>query len=202
MRPLSLGKYKMTTTDFYSPKTITQVDVFNDIINRPSIPWTHTANVISKDAYASSVSPLTTVSGFWQEKFYRETSQLWLTNFSISNFDNVVGIEFELNAQRNARVQDLLIQLVLDNAIIGENRASIINPVQSDMNTAELTPIQTPINDYNIYGAPDDMWGTSLTGADIANSTFGIVISFKSNQIIPHSDIAYVDQVGIRITYA
>jgi len=71
------------------------------------------------------------------------------------------------------------------------------------MYTGELLEPINPVGDYNIYGSPTDLWGTTgLTASNISNSTFGIVISFRSNVIYPHTDIAYVDQVGLRITYA
>jgi hypothetical protein len=46
------------------------------------------------------------------------------------------------------------------------------------------------------------MWGTELTSEQLADPTFGIVISFKSNVIYPHTDLAYVNQVALRVTCA
>lgn len=193
----------MTTTPFYVPTNITQVDVINDITTLKSIPWDHDGAIISKEVYAMTRSPLTTISGFWQEKFYRETSQLWTTGYNIPNDSRTItGIELQMNVQRKARIQDLIIQLTLNGEIIGENRASLISQTQSNMYTAELDIPEVPIEDYHIYGGSIDLWGTELSSADVANSSFGAVISFKSNQVVPHSDIVYLDQVAIRITYA
>jgi hypothetical protein len=188
---------------FYTPSTIIQVDSVNAVTGRPSIKWDHSNNIISKDNFAVTKGCLTTISGLWMEKFYSETSQLRLTNFNIPlDTRQVVGIEFSLNVQRVARIQDLVIQLMINGQLIGDNRASIINPVQADTNTAEISVPETPINDFNIYGSPSDMWGTTLSSEDVSNPTFGITISFRSNYIIPHYDQVYVDQAAIRITYA
>ena len=62
-------------------------------------------------------------------------------------------------------------------------------------------PLQT-VGDYNIYGGSADMWGTQLTSANLSDPTFGVVIAFKSNVIYPHNDLAYLNQVGLRATYA
>jgi hypothetical protein len=78
----------------------------------------------------------------------------------------------------------------------------MINPVQSDMYTGDNT-VPTPVGDSHIYGGPADLWATTdLTASDIANPTFGIVVSFRSNAIYPHRDLAYLSQVALRITYA
>jgi len=194
----------MTTTQFYNPTTIVNVPVANTIVpTNPSIDWKFNSKAIAPGAGASSTASLYTISGLWMEKFLSTTSQLWCTNYNIPNTNStIVGIEFQLNVHRAARIEDLLIQLTLGGQLIGSNYASTINPVQSDMYTGELTT-PTPVGDINIYGSSSDLWGTSgLTAANIADPTFGIVVSFQSNQIYPHRDICYLDQASLRITYA
>ena len=193
----------MTTTPFYVPSQIAQVTNFNSVTNQPSIDWQHSELAINTNSYAVTKSGLYTISGLWMEKFRSETSELWCTGLRIPVQEGTIsGIEVQLNVQRVARVQDLVIQLTLGGELIGENRASDINPVQSNMYTGDydLTPI--PINDYNIYGSPTDMWGTELTTDDISDETFGVVISFQSNSVMPHRDLVYVDQLAVRVTYA
>jgi hypothetical protein len=201
--PFCLGKYNMNTA-FYDPTTINQVTIHNPVTNTNSIDWNFNPSVIEPNVFATSKKPLYTISGMWMEKFLSNTSQLWCTGYNIPNNNmQVVGIEFKLNILRNARIEDLLIQLTLNNELIGDNRASTVNPVQSDMYTGNLLEPINPVGDFNIYGSATDLWGTSgLTSADISDPTFGIVISFKSNAIYPHTDIAYIDQVGLSITYA
>ena len=187
----------MTTTAFYLPKTITQRNIPNLVTGKDSIPWQ--SNSVSN----MSNTGLYTISGFWQEKFRSQTSELWCTGFEFPEFmGTVTGIELELDIRRAARIEDLVIQLTLNGELIGDNMASQINPVQADMYTADNTPKPIPFDDYHVYGAADNLWGAELTSVDVLDPSFGIVISFQSNLIIPHRDIAYLDQVALRITYA
>ena len=199
------GKYMMTTTAFYSPTAINQVTIANDITGIPSIDWDFNPTLISDIAQATTKKRLYTISGLWMEKFLSNTSQLWCTQLNIpDNNRTVIGMELLLGIQRSSRVEDLLIQLTLNGELIGDNYASTINPVQSSMYTGDYmeTPAQ-PVGDIGMYGGPADLWGTTgLTSANIADPTFGIVVSFRSNEIYPHSDLAYLNQVGLRITYA
>jgi len=193
----------MTTTAFLFPSTVTQVTVPNEITGIPSIDWTGLEYISNTGSYAVSKRPLYTISGLWMEKFLSNTSQIWLTGFNITANDNqLTGIEFQLHIQRAARIEDLLIQLTLNGELIGDNQASWVNPVQSDMYTGDFTEPLNPIGDYNIYGGPTNLWGTTLSNVDVTDPSFGVVISFKSNTTYPHSDIAYVDQVAVRTTYA
>jgi len=200
----------MTTTPFRIPTTVTQISVPNNITGIDSIPWKNLEYITSNDSYAISAKPLYTISGLWMEKFLSNTSILYLTGFNFPDIQQVVaGIELQLHVLRSARIEDLVIQLTnggLDlngmPIMIGENLASTVNPVQSDMYTGDYTTPLLQVGDYNIYGGATNMWGATLTSANIASPTFGIVISFKSNQIYPHNDLAYVNQVALRITYA
>ena len=203
----------MTTTPFCIPTTVMQISVPNDITGIDSIPWKNLEYITSKDSYAISAKPLYTISGLWMEKFLSNTSILYLTGFNFPDIQQVVaGIELQLHILRSARIEDLVIQLTdggLDlngmPIMIGENLASTVNPVQSNMYTGEYmdSPVPPqPVGDYNIYGGPTNLWGTTLSSVDIINPTFGIVISFKSNEIYPHKDLCYVNQVALRATYA
>jgi hypothetical protein len=137
------------------------------------------------------------------EKYLSNTNELWCTNLNIPDPNlPVLGIEFLLDMNRLARVEDLLIQLILNNELIGDNQASPVDPVQSNMYTGDNSPLLPIISNCNIYGAPNFMWGAdTLTSADVADPSFGIVFSFRSNQVYPHRDLVYVKQIGIRITY-
>lgn len=193
----------MTTTPFYAPSNIAQVEHFNSVTGQPSINWNHSELAINTNSYAVTQSGLYTISGMWQEKFRSETSELWCTGIPFPQQEGTIsGIEVQLNVHRVARVQDLVIQLTLNGELIGENRASDINPVQSNMYTGDYDIAPTPNSDYHVYGSDTDMWGTTLTAADINDASFGVVISFQSNSVMPHRDLVYVDQLAVRITYA
>lgn len=131
--------------------------------------------------------------------------QIAITGYStqVPGLTQVAGIELALNVQRAGRIQDLKIKLVLNGVEIANsnNLASTINPVQTDMNTGDFTTPQDPVGDFSIYGGPADLWGTALTASDVADPTFGVVVSFQSNATYPHRDLAYLSQVALRITY-
>ena len=190
------------TTHFYTSTIIQDVTPEHDHLAQPIINWDFNGP-ISENNYASSKKPLYTISGLWMEKYLSHTSELWCTGFNIPDEGlPVVGIEFSLNMKRFARIEDLRIQLTLNNEQIGNNMASLIDPVQVNMYTGDNSPLLPVIGDSHIYGNSTDLWGTTgLTSTDIADPTFGIIISFRSNQVYPHRDFAEVNQIALRITY-
>jgi len=192
-----------TTTKFYSPSLLINRTFTNTETNQTSIDWNYNG-AISQNNYATTSKPLYTVSGIWMERFLTTTSQLLCINLGISNADRPVqGVEFNLLMERAGRVEDLVIQLTQGGVPIGNNLANTTNPVIANMYTGDRmeAPAPYPGNNYT-YGGPGDLWGTALTSADVADPTFGVIVSFKSNVAIPHRDLAYLYQLGIRITYA
>ena len=176
-------------TDFLPPSTIEQI---TDDINS-TIPWKNLSLSTSLESYAVSESTLYTISGLWMERFRSKTSQIWTTNYQILVLSNTLtGIELRVNVLRSARIQDLIIQLTLNGELIGINYAV-------DMTTQYAYQHNIPlVGDYNIYGGNLDLWGTELTTQDIQNNTFGAVVSFQSNETLPHRDLVYINQLAIR----
>jgi hypothetical protein len=91
----------------------------------------------------------------------------------------VTGISVRIYAEKN-RVRDQLVQLHLDGALIGSNRAS------------------ESAGHEHVYGGDTDMWGTQLTLAQLPNIKVALVYQSGS---MPHSDHAYVDTVLLQINY-
>ena len=171
----------MITTPFLIASTLNQVSTDG------SIDWTHPNGSLGKDSfqYAVTSKPLHTISGLWQERFASMTSQLWFTNFPFApTGSRLLGIEVQINAIRGARVQDYIVQLVLGGNRIGDNIA--------DAHT----------DNYKIYGAPDNIWNSPTTLINTIDPTFGVVIALRSNVTIPHTDLGYIDNVAMRITYS
>ena len=104
-----------------------------------------------------------------------------------SNYDPVspslLGVEVQFNSIRSNRVQDYLVQLVLNGALVGDN---IADPATDNIKT---------------YGSSTNLWNSNITINDITKISFGVAISFRSNVTIPHKDLGYLDQVRMRITY-
>jgi hypothetical protein len=187
-------------TQFYNPTAITEFGEQNDLV-QPLIGWNINGTITPSNCITSK-QPLYTISGLWMEKFLSNTNELWCTNLNILDKDRpVVGIELYLDMHRFSRIEDLRIQLRLNDDYIGDNIASPVNPVQSNMYTGENSPLLPIVGDVNTYGGPDNLWGTALSSADVADPSFGIVISFRSNQIYPHRDLAIINQIGVGITY-
>jgi hypothetical protein len=91
------------------------------------------------------------------------------------------GIELIVYAHKQSRVLDKTVQLKLDGALIGNNKA------------ADST------DGYHVYGGTADMWGTALTLGNI--TALGVTLQYQSNKIIPHRDTVYVDTAWLRLTY-
>ena len=169
-----------TTTAFLTPATVTQVTDDN------GIAWSHILGSVGRDSYDYTVTSkeLHTISGLWQERFASKTNQLWFTNFSfVPSGSTLYGIEVQFNSIRANRVQDYLVQLVLNGVLVGNN---IADPTTDNLKT---------------YGSSTNLWNSNLVLTDTINTTFGVAISFRSNVTIPHKDLGYLDQVRMRITY-
>ena len=111
-----------------------------------------------------------------------KTYFLKVTGFNFINVpDTISGIEAKITSNRYGRITDETIQLTLNNAVIGDNQASL-----------DLNPIK-------IYGGNDNIWNTNLTTAGILNSTFGVVIRFQSHPRWPHKSSMMLDSVELRI---
>ena len=187
-------------TQFYNPTSIVEYIEQTDLI-QPIIRW-DINGLITPTNCVTSKQPLYTISGLWMEKFLSNTAELRCTNLNIPDEEqSITCIEFYLDMHRFSRIEDLRIQLIHNNNYIGVDMASPINPVQNNMYTGENSPLLPIIGDVNVYGGPAEMWGTALTSADVSSNSFGIAISFRSNQVYPHRDLVIINQIGIGITY-
>lgn len=111
-----------------------------------------------------------------------KTYFLKCTNFNFVNLPSVInGIELKITANRFGRVTDDTIQLCLDENLIGANKASL-----------DLSLIKT-------YGGTDDIWNTNLQIADLQNSTFGVILRFRSHPDWPHSSNVLIDAIEIKV---
>jgi hypothetical protein len=191
-------------TIFYTPTNIIQRPIPDSVESiSDSVEWVINNNSINENSKAYTSKPLYTISGLWMEKFLSKTNQLWCTNLNIPlDTRPIAGIEFLLDIDRKSRIEDLTIQLTLNDELIGDNFADPVYPVQANMYTGDNNLVAPIVEDYNIYGGPDNLWGANgLTNADVSNSSFGIVIGFVSNKVYPHRDIPVINRVGIGITY-
>ena len=111
-----------------------------------------------------------------------KTYYLKATNFSFINVPHSLsGIEMRLSMNRFGRITDDEIFLCLNNVTIGVNQADNI-----------LTP-------NKIYGSDIDKWNTTLTSTDFQNTTFGVIVRFKSHPQWPHKCSALIDAIELRL---
>jgi hypothetical protein len=104
------------------------------------------------------------------------------TGYSFLNVPTTIsGIELKLTGNRSGRITDDTISLCLNGENIGDNKA-----------TLNLDPIK-------FYGSSTDKWNTTLTPTDVLNSTFGVVIRFKSHPNWPHMVGAYLNSLELLI---
>ena len=181
---LTLVPPVLTTTSFVTPLYAT-----NQSQDSSSVDWVNTLGSIGKSGiqYAYSTVPLYTISGLWQERFAHKTSLLKFTglDFNINNGASILtGIEVQFNSQRLDRVQDYIVQLLLDGNLVGDNLA------------------EPSTTDLKIYGGPATLWDSGITLQNIVDMRVGIAVSLRSNVVTPHKDTGNINQVAMRITYS
>ena len=171
-------KYLMQTTNHRFPTVINQVSAYDESVSWDDVNEVRSETVFSQTGLRLYNMPL-------RDALFRGTmaNQLWCTGFGFTNVGTVVGIELRLITQRLARIQDYTIQLILNGELVGENRANYM---------AE--------NDQ-LYGGVNDMWGTVMTGADIMDASFGVMVELGHNRNIPHADTGYIDAIELKVHF-
>jgi len=107
--------------------------------------------------------------------------------FSIPAGATIKGVRAELNKYSTySTAQDLYIQLVKAGATAGDNKA-----------TLDYWP-QTPTIFY--YGTPTDMWGTTLTPADVNAANFGIQVGWIFSNT-GNNEVVNADYVTLTFYY-
>ena len=168
--------YKDRETITHSPGTMANDSSYGNYA------WTNVDNVKTSDnTYATSVVEWTDI-----------TQYLKATNFgfNISSGSTINGVLVEVERKRSGVgvSQDAIIKLVKGGSISGDDK--------EDSDTA------WPSSDaYASYGGIDDLWGNTLTPADVNASDFGVV---ALAQILgPEGDTttAYVDHIQITVYY-
>lgn len=130
--------------------------------------------VTSKNLYHIARSP--------KHDLMTKTFFLKLTDFRFQNLPATIsGVELRIMANRRGRIVDDTVQLLLNGQLIGDNKAG------------------SEISVNKIYGSSTELWNSSLTADQIAQSSFGVLLRFKSHPKWPHSDPMFVNCVELRI---
>ena len=166
------------STYYQSPLQINQVPIGSNFT-----AWNDTSDLenLANGTYVSTQTRLYHIPKIDQR--YREViaDQLWCTNYNFSNIGTVLGIELNLQTQRLGRIQDYVISLLYNGEIIGNNYANYF------------------AENSQIYGGPNDMWGTNITSVMVQDSSFGVIIGLGPNKRTPHSDTGYIDAISLKV---
>lgn len=122
---------------------------------------------------------------------------LRLTNFGFTSADiptgsTINGIEMVIEKKTKS---DPIISYIEDSALYLRDSGGQVGD-----NTADLGVKWSTSWDTTTYGGASDMWGTTLSQADIIDSTFGCDLSMLSTSGIITKD-GEVDYVKIRVYY-
>ncbi len=172
-------------TDWFNPQIITQYSE-NDAED-VHLRWDETNSFAGlRSANGTSVGTigqLKHIARSPKPDITNKTYYLKMTGYIFTNLPDIVsGIELELKSKRAGRVTDDLISLTYNNELIGENQARL-----------EINPIM-------YYGGVDSLWGLNgVSNTIIQNSSFGIIVRFKSHPQWPHNDPMDLISVRLRI---
>ncbi len=132
----------------------------------------------------STTEPLTSFNA-------KSTGLLIYSTYNISSIPSVKsdgstattidGIECKIICNKDARIVDNIVQLAQGGSLIGSNKAS------------------STTGEVHTYGSSTDLWGTSLTYADLSSLQVGVKYTSGS---IPHKDTCYVYSVHLKIHYS
>jgi hypothetical protein len=112
-----------------------------------------------------------------------KTYYLKMTRYNLTGLpDTISGIELAIKSRRVGRVTDETVSLTYNNALLGDNQASLI------------------INPTTGYGGETFLWGLdSITKEMLQDPSFGVVVRFKSHPSWPHNDPMDLISVQLRI---
>jgi hypothetical protein len=112
-----------------------------------------------------------------------KTHFVYATGFDFTYIPEVIsGVQFILTVDRGGRIHDETIQLMYNNQLIGENKASqFVDPTQ-------------------VYGSTTDVWNvTNISSQMIQDPSFGIALRFKSHPAWPHKTTAILRLLDLQI---
>ena len=111
-----------------------------------------------------------------------KTYFLKVTGFNFQNLpETISGIECRVTMKRGGRIADDTVQLCYQDNLIGDNHAGL-----------NLDPIQ-------VYGNSTDVWNTNADLSMVQDSSFGVVLRYRSHPRWPHRTAPAIDTVELQI---
>ena len=167
----------MASTNFIKAHTVSQVTASGEL------SWQLDSSPVNENTSSGILEPLNSFDS-------KQTGTLFYSSFDLTTIPSVRddgstattidGIECKIISNKDSRIVDSVIQLAQSNSVIGNNQA---------LSTA---------GEIHTYGNSTNIWGTSLTYADLA--TLQVAVKYKSGSI-PHRDSCFVHSVQLKIYY-
>ena len=183
----------MITTAFLSPTTVTQLTVSGEM------PWILPRSFWDSGFTAATAQPLRAVNNINALSETSITGQLLFFGWDTGSITGtLLGIEARVICQKNSRIRDRQIQLIVRGEAVGINQGNA-GISYYNLGTDDGAPIQgNATGNDSIYGGPASLWGSTITAADL--SSLQIAVRYQSGSM-PHQDFAYCSAVYLRVTY-
>jgi hypothetical protein len=172
----------------YYPTTVEEIQSSNE-----EIGWRRTT---VNDLNSLLKNPLQTIgdlkhrSNLASGDLRDSTRILYFKNFNFSNLpDTISGIELTVTARRSGRIVDEIVQLSVNNQLIGNNNFIYLTEREGHLR----------IDDVTTYGNPTDLWGIELTPELLNDSTFSVALKFQSHPYFPHSSNLIIESVALTV---
>ncbi|MFN8291574.1 MAG: T9SS type A sorting domain-containing protein [Chitinophagaceae bacterium] len=141
---------------------------------------------VSDNARSSAASLIAILTG---NTYYLEAKNF---GFTIPSYSSICGISVEIESRATgllltAAVRDNEVKIIKNGTITGNNKA--------------LPGDWTSTDTYKSYGGASDLWGTTLTPADVNSSGFGIAISVRIIALVAALPSAEIDHIRMKIDY-
>jgi hypothetical protein len=101
----------------------------------------------------------------------------------------ILGISLTINAQRNGRIVDEIIQSTYQGQLIGVNNFSYETDIEGHLKLTNKTT----------YGNETDLWGASITKEILNDPSFGVILKFQSHPFYPHQCGMFLDSVCLTV---
>lgn len=172
----------MMTTAWTPPSLVTQYAE-----DESHIPWneidTFSAIRTMNGKGTSTSKPLLHISRQPRNDIKMKTHFLKATGFNFTNLPATVsGVVCKVTMNRHGRISDETIQLTHNGELIGDNYAS------------------TNLNPISMYGSNIDTWKIKNLNLEmIEDSSFGIVLRFRSHPNWPHSTTPLIYSIELQV---
>lgn len=113
-------------------------------------------------------------------------------SFSLPSYATICGVTVEIESRATGlllttAVKDNEVKLVKNGVITGNNKA-----LAGDWGSSDA---------FRSYGGSSDLWGTSLTAADVNSADFGVAVSARIIALISALPGAEIDYIRMKIDY-